>query len=196
MKKRPLPKGVKINSKLGERVFKGERFDVYQWDQEEYGGKKALYEIVKRNDSVCIIPVVNDEVYIVKETQPHWAGEGLCLIAGGLEEGEDLELGARRELLEETGMIFDNFYLVGVEQLGFIEWFRYIFVATGYRETKQRKLDPGERIEVLKIKASELIPLARSKGFLYSQRFIEDFIIQDKIPQFFDLLKNPKQYEI
>ena len=194
--KRPIPNNVKINSLKGEKVFSGERFDVYQWKQKEYDGSEAIYETVKKKDSVCIIPVVGDVIYLVKECHPHWAREGICLISGGAEDGEELEAAARRELQEETGMEFKNFYMVGIEQIGFIEWFRYVFIATGYLKTKEKKLDPGEKSEVLKVSFDEFIKLIRTKGFLYQQKFIEDFAVQDKVSELLDIVKNPEKYVI
>jgi len=38
-------------------VFKGKTFDVYQWEQEMFDGKKKIWERLKRNHSIDIIAV-------------------------------------------------------------------------------------------------------------------------------------------
>lgn len=195
--KRPLPKGVKLNSHLGKRAFKGERFDVYQWEQKMFDGTTATFETLKRKDTVEIIPVMNQEVILINERQPHWDADGLCMVAGGVEEDEELEDAARRELEEETGMVFSDFFLVDIDQtVKSIEWFIYTFVATGYQKTVEKKLDAGEKIDVKKVSFEELIHLARTRSFYHHPRIVEKYLIEDKMPEFLDLLKNPKKYQI
>lgn len=194
---RPLPKNIKLNSELGKKVFTGERFDVYQWEQKRFDGTTATYETLKRKDSVSVIPVVGEEVIIINQLQPHWVKEGLCLVAGGSEDGESLKDTAKRELEEETGMIFSDLFLVHVEQvIASAEWFSYTFIATGYQKTVEKKLDPGEQIEVIRVSFEELIRLTRSLSFYHHPHIVEEYIIKDKIPEFFDVLKNPKKYVI
>ncbi len=54
MKKHPLPPGIKLKSPEAKRVFKGVRFDVYQWKQKRYDGTKATFELIKRADSIIV----------------------------------------------------------------------------------------------------------------------------------------------
>jgi ADP-ribose pyrophosphatase len=52
-------------------VFKGKTFDVYQWEQEMFDGRKKTWERLKRNHSVDIIAVSpENEIYILEEQQP------------------------------------------------------------------------------------------------------------------------------
>ncbi len=71
MKKRPLPPNTKLHSEKAKRVFKGVRFGTYQWEQKQFDGSIATYEIVKRNDTVIILPIIDGKIILVKEQQPH-----------------------------------------------------------------------------------------------------------------------------
>lgn len=197
MKKRPLPPNTKLYSERAKIAFKGVRFDTYQWQQKQFDGSTATYEIVKRNDTVIIIPVIDDEIVVVKEQQPHWEKPGYTLVAGMVNADEDLEVAARRELEEETGMIFENYYLVHIEtNTPAVEWFAYTFVATGFKGEKAKQLDPGEKNETVKLKFDELIKMTRNKGFFYNPRFVEDMLMQNKEQELKDILKNPESHTL
>ncbi len=197
MKKRPLPPNTKLYSEKAERVFKGVRFDTYQWQQEQFDGSMATFEIVKRDDTVIVIPVIGEEVVLVKEQQPHWEKPGYTLVAGMVNSDEDLSTAARRELEEETGLIFENYHLVHIEATTpAVEWFAYTFVASGYQGEKAKKLDPGERNEVVKVSVEKLIEMTRKQELFYRPRFIEDMIIKDKLTELKKLLKNPTDFHL
>ncbi|OHA16100.1 MAG: hypothetical protein A3H57_02070 [Candidatus Taylorbacteria bacterium RIFCSPLOWO2_02_FULL_43_11] len=197
MNNRPLPPNTKRYSEKAKRVFKGVRFDIYQWEQEQFDGSKAIYEIAKRDDTVIIIPVIDDDVVMVREKQPHWGQEALVPVAGMVEPEENLKEAAKRELLEETGMMFDNFDLVYIEPvIPAVEWTAYTFIASGYQKTTDKKLDAGEKNEVIKISIDDLINLTRKRILPYPPRFVESYLIQDKVDELKDALKNPRKYSI
>ncbi len=196
MKKRPLPPNTKLYSEQAERVFKGVRFDTYQWQQEQFDGSIATYEIVKRNDTVIVIPIIDGEIALVKEQQPHWDKPGYTLVAGMVDSDEDLEFAARRELEEETGLIFENYYLVHIEtNTPAVEWFAYTFIASGYKGKKEKSLDPGEKNETIKVSLEKLIDMTRKRELFYRPRFIEDMLMQDRLEELKNLVRNPDKFE-
>lgn len=66
------------------------------------------------------------------------------------EEDADELAAAKRELLEETGLSFQNWKLIKVEQpFNKIDWLVYTFVATGLLGQTEQSLDAGEKIEVV-----------------------------------------------
>lgn len=194
---RPLPLGAKRYSETAQKVFTGKRFEIYQWQQRQFDSSLKTYEIVKRNDTVVIIPVINDKIVIVREQQPHWDKSGLTLVAGMVNPEEDLESAARRELEEETGMIFGAFHLMYIESaIPAVEWHTYTFIAANFRHRTEKKLDAGEQNEIVEIALEDLIRLTRERKLLYPPRFIEDYLIRGKETELRKALANPDIYEL
>jgi len=181
-----------------EKVFHGKRWQVLQWEQELFDGTKFTYESLKRHDSASIIPVLQgDKVIILEERQPHWKKKEFSIVGGGIEEGEDVLLGAKRELLEETGATFRDFYLVSaIEPFPSVDYTHYTFIAKNFIEQNETSLDPGEDITPIEVSFDKLISLARNREFYYNPYLIDEYIIRDKIPEFFDMLRNPEKYVI
>ena len=190
LKHNPIPAHAK-------KVFQGTRWNIFQWEQEMFDGTKQIYESIHRMNSVVIFPIIDEEILILEEEQPHWGRKAFSLTAGGIEEGESIFEGAERELEEETGLNFKDLYLVGINQESpNVGHYSYTFVAKNVIGEKPQELDPGEKITVKKVSFNELISLTRQRKFFYRPSFIDEMIIQDRIDEFKDLLKNPEKYEI
>src|SRR5262245_18258087 len=92
-KENPIPPHAKS-------VFEGVRWKVFQWEQELFDGKVKTYESLKRPDSVSVLPVLDGKnILVLEEHQPHWHEKSFGIVGGGLEENENPEIGAKRELL-------------------------------------------------------------------------------------------------
>ncbi len=194
---RPLPHGTRLLSLQAQKVFTGVRFNIYQWQQTQFDASVATYEVAQRDDTVVVIPVVGEEVVIVKEQQPHWEKPGFTLVAGMVRPNEDLEVAARRELEEETGMVFKRFDLVAMDHpMPGIEWFVYTFIASDFERVQNKSLDAGEKNEIIKINFDQLITMTRHKEFVYRPRLVEDYIIEDKLKDLSDLLTHPSKYSL
>lgn len=144
-----LPKKCVLIPEMAKKVFSGQMFDVYQWEQKLFDGSYATFEMLKRPDSMQIIAIKEGKVIILEDEQPG-RGPLLCL-PGGRPEPTDIswEAAARRELLEETGMAFKTWKLVDVSQpVRKIEWFSPVFVATDFESQVDQKLDAGEKIRI------------------------------------------------
>lgn len=181
-----------------KKVFDGVRWKVHQWEQELFDGTKRTFETVERMDTVAIIPVLPDgNIVIEKEIQPYWKSEGINLIAGGVENEEDIFVAARRELEEEVGMVFSDYHLISIDEpmIGIL-WTSFTFIATGFKRKIPQRLDGGEKIEPKIVSPEELIKLTKTKSFKYSPRVIENYVIQDKVDEFLEMLKNPEKFSI
>lgn len=179
------------------KVFHGERYEIYQWEQTLFDGSTKIYESIKRFDTVIVYPIVDDKVVIIEEEQPHWGKVSDSLVAGGIDDGEDIFDAARRELLEETGMTFQDWYLVHAEQKNIdMHSNIYIFIAKNRIETREKIDDAGERTHPKEVSFGELISLTRQRKFFHKPDFIDEFIIQDKIETLFDIFRNPEKYKI
>lgn len=195
MHKRPIPKGVKIFSDKAKKVFSGKRFEVYQWKQKMFDGSIRTFEIVKRNDSVIALSIIDDTVLLVKERQPHWDSYVLAAPGGLVDHGEDIDSAVRRELEEETGFVFNNYTLVDVTfPSPGVEWGRYIFIATDIKEVKDRHPSASEDGRVIKVPIVKFIEMIRSGELHYSLPFAERLLLQGRDKELLDMLKNPRPY--
>lgn len=171
------------------KVFRGVIFDIYQWDQEQFDGKKRLFELGSRLDTVVIIPVVENNFIINEEEQPNnYFRTGFPM--GRLNfESEDIVEAALREYSEETGITPKKLFHVATEQpIAKILWNVHTFIASGIKEKNEIILDGGEKIKNRLISFEEgykmmknlelEIPKILLKGLLNEDKniFIERFV--------------------
>ena len=136
-----------------KKVFEGIIFDVYHWEQEQFDGTFKTFEMLKHPDSVVIIPLVGDKIFIQKEEQPG-SPPDWSLPAGRFERNETdpIQVGSR-ELMEETGYGSDDITLLHTyhRDEGKIEWACHLVVARNCRKVAEPHLDAGERIHDTKL---------------------------------------------
>lgn len=157
--RQPIPKHAK-------RVFEGKIFDVYQWRQELFDGKFAVFEKIKRVDTVNIFPITSDKnILLSKQTQPG----GLPFIGafgGRIDEGEDPLEAAKRELLEEAGIEADRWILWSAEQFfSKIDWAIYNFVAKDLKKVTDPKPDAGEKIETIAVSFEKFLKIVAQENY-------------------------------
>lgn len=155
----PLPENAK-------QVFKGEIFDVYQWEQELYDGKKAIFEKLKRPDTVVVFPILADGRIILTEQEQPGKKSFIGATGGRVDEGEDPLEAAKRELLEESGYEAKNLVLWHAEQVtSKIDWAIFVFVAKGIKKVSEQKLDAGEKISLRIVTFDEFLEIVTDPRF-------------------------------
>ena len=145
-----VPSNAKLIPKEAKLVFKGVIFEVYQWQQQLFDGSFATFEMLRRPDTVKVVAVKNGKVVLLNEKQAGDAQRAYELPGGRHDVESETELDcAKRELHEETGMVFQDWKLLDVAQMVFkTEAFVYTFLATNFVRQDEPHIDPGEKIDV------------------------------------------------
>lgn len=132
-------------------VFKGQIFDTYQWQQELYDGTVTIFEMLKRPDTVVVLPLSGKSIYYSKQEQPS-KPPFLSLFGGRVENGEQPLDAAKRELSEESGLTSPHWQHWKTFSSGGskIEWNVHYFIARNCVKTEEPNLDGGEKIEIIK----------------------------------------------
>lgn len=169
------PKSKQIRPADARKVFSGEIFDVYQWEQQMFDGSTATFEQLARPDTVEVIAVLeNGKILIVEEEQPG-KPPFLSLPGGRLNVDETPEDAALRELKEETGYIADSVDLWEATQpVGKIDWAVFTFIARGVKKGGEANLDAGEKITQSEVTFDEFLQIAR-EGKLWDHIAIEAY---------------------
>ena len=144
-----VPEVVKLVPAEAKRVFKGILYDVYHWQQKRFDGSTATFEMLKRIDTVKVIAIKDSKLVVINDDQPQ-RGPILTMPGGRHDVPSETELDcAKRELHEETGMVFSDWRLIYTRQPSLrIEHIVYIFLATGFVRQETPHTDPGENITV------------------------------------------------
>jgi len=154
-----------------KKVFSGIIFDVHQWEQQMYDGSTATFEKLSRPNTVNVIAVNGETIYLAKQEQPD-KGPFLSFLGGRQDPGETPEETAKRELLEEAGMTATRWEQYSRTQpYTKIDWTIYTFIAKDCTQVQPQQLDAGEKIDVLPVSFDELLTLA-NENTLCEHEFI------------------------
>ena len=169
------------NAKL---VFIGKIFDVWQWDQKMFDGSIETFEKLKRSNTAGVIATVGNRILIQAQKQPDKPHPFISIPGGRCEEGENALKAAKRELLEETGYVSDDWELwITQDPVGKMIWTVYTYIARNCVYKQPPCLDAGEKITTRLISFDEFLMLSENKDFyekelinaLYRARFDKKF---------------------
>lgn len=139
-----MPKTISSDSIYEGRIF-NVRVDKIRDGEIEYDR-----EIVVHRGSAVIVPVFDDRTVAFVRQYRHAAGKDVLEVpAGSLDEGEDPETGARRELEEEIGYQAGSIEKIAEFYVspGFLTEKMFVYLATELTETSQN-LEEDELIEL------------------------------------------------
>jgi len=150
-------------------AFKGQIFDVYQWEQKMYDGSTEVFEAIKRPGTVQVIPVKGDKILLAYEEQPG-RGRRLSFFGGRMEQDEAPLATAMRELLEETGMESTSWDLhKEYKSGGKIDWPFFVYIARDIKKVAEPKLDIGEKIDIREYTFDEFVEVVSSEEYVDQQ---------------------------
>lgn len=124
----------------------------------KFEGKIIKREIVEHKDAVAILPIDDlGFVYLVKQYRFPVQKEFLEIPAGIVEENEDYEKAALRELQEEVGFFSKNLQKIfeGYNSVGFCNEKTIIYIAKDLVSSKLPE-DEDENLTVVKIHIDKL----------------------------------------
>ena len=148
-----------------KKVFTGQIFDVYHWEQELFDGSSVTFERLSRPDTVNIIAVEDGKILFAQQEQP--GQPPFPSILGGRQDpGETPLETAKRELLEESGRVSDDWELwYTYDPVSKMDWTIYTFIARNCKKIQEPQLDAGEKIIITPLSFEKFIDAVSQPEF-------------------------------
>lgn len=164
---------LKWKTLSSEYLFREEWFTVRKEKCENSDGKIIdPYYVFEFPEWVTALPVTEEGRVLLVKQYRHALGEVCIEIPGGCVDKTDdsLEDAIRRELLEETGYVFEKVHSLGRTSANpsTNANLMHMFVATGGKKLKEQELDHNEEIEVMEVTMEELEQLLEEKRIVQS----------------------------
>ncbi len=123
------------------------------------------YYVLEYPSWVNVIAVTTDGRFVMVEQYRHGLDDVFVELCGGVvEEGEDPETAARRELLEETGYSGGQWRLLNkiAQNPSTANNYTYCYLAVGVEHTATQHLDPTEDIAVRILSEEEVLSMLQN----------------------------------
>lgn len=133
-------------------------------------GSDGTYTTVRMADGVAVLAVGDDgTAYFIKEFRYALGRENVEAVAGAVENGEELEAAARRELREELGIEAEEFINLGSVEYAtsLLRSPSTLFLARRLSFTEKDE-DPSENIETVKMPFAEAAERALSGELIHA----------------------------
>ena len=134
------------------------------------GSTRRVEEILKRGvpgDASVVIPITIDgNIIMVVQSRPNTKETvSIELPAGMVDEGENYQETAIREMLEETGYVAENVYELEwhYQDQGCSGAIIKTYVAEGCKKKQEVRLDEGERLQYVEMSYEEIMKKIKSR---------------------------------
>jgi ADP-ribose pyrophosphatase len=135
------------------------------------GAVKDPYYVIERPDAAIVFPLTEaGEVVLVRQYRPAIGRVEFGLPAGLVEEGEEPEKAARRELQEETGYSGDKWESLGAvaSSPSLKDNWAHLYLARGVERAGPQQPDDYERLEVVLVPVGEILAEVRAGNIVSS----------------------------
>jgi 8-oxo-dGTP pyrophosphatase MutT (NUDIX family) len=126
-------------------------------------GKESVYAVFEINPGVCIIALTeNKEIYLIGQYRFPIQKYSLELPAGGVDDGDSLEV-AKKELVEETGLIAEKWTYLGEfhQSVGSSNEKAIVYLAEELTQTNHHEQEEEGISELKTISISELLEMIK-----------------------------------
>jgi len=149
-----------------------------------FDGTSKIFEYVKRKDAVVIIPSQKNKIIALKQKQPH-TGWFYCTPSGRMDiKGEKPLECAKRELMEETGMVSEHWKLwKKIKHRGKVKNTIYIYIAQNCEKIAQQRLDGGEKIQIKPLTFEQFLNLSKKPSHHIAETVV-DMLMARLSPKF------------
>jgi ADP-ribose pyrophosphatase len=147
-----------------ELIYHGRVFDLVRARFQTPSGREHTYDLVKHHGAVVIVPVdAQGRIWFVRQYRVGANQQLLELPAGVLEESEQPEVTAAREVREEIGMAAGSMHFLGAFYMvpGYSTEKLHAFLATGLYESPLPG-DEDEYLERVALPVAEAFRMARA----------------------------------
>lgn len=174
------------------KVFEWKFFEIYNREQELYDGTTRIFEKCVRYPSAWAFAIQDDKILIAYQQQPHKKDPYYGHLGWMLGKDEDPLEWIKREFLEETWMIAEEYeFYKYYEFPGVLEWSKYFYILRGVKKIQEQQLDQwSEIITVKAVTFDEYIDLVCTGQI--RERWVREEImlmkIQGKLDEFKKLL--------
>ncbi len=147
-------------------------------------GKTGQFDVLKCRNWVNMVALTpNEEVVLVKQYRVGTDEITLEIPGGVIHTGEDVLVGAKRELEEETGYLAKDWTLLGSVDVNpaFMNNKCYTYLASGCEKLREQNLDPFEEIEVITVPLKDIPQLIKEGRISHSLVVSAFFLLNNRI---------------
>ena len=154
-------------------VFSGRVFSVRTGNVGLDDGNIARRDVVEHGGGVAIVPIIGDNIILIRQFRVSIGREIVEIPAGRLEINEAPESCADREIQEELGYRAERLVLAHsyYSSVGFTNERMYVYIGFDLRETERRP-EWDERIQMVRLPITEVETKLHSGEFEDSKTII------------------------